>query len=86
MDTSVAIYLATEHSLTGPYLSLIEGRAQALSFASAAELIYTSRRSRNPRRDAATAIQHALPLVTHNVRDFADIPGLTVLSVTPSGH
>lgn len=29
---------------------------------------------------AATALRHGLPLITHNARDFANIPGLTVLT------
>jgi len=29
---------------------------------------------------AATAVRHNLPLVTHNRRDFDDIPGLDILS------
>lgn len=41
-----------------------------------------------PRQDndlwiAATALRHGLPLVTHNRRDFADIPDLTVVSEAP---
>lgn len=30
---------------------------------------------------AAVAIQHNLKVMTHNLRDFADIPGLTVLTL-----
>jgi tRNA(fMet)-specific endonuclease VapC len=33
---------------------------------------------------AATAVRHALPLVTHNAGDFADIPELKV--ITHSGR
>ena len=29
---------------------------------------------------AATAIEYACPLVTHNARDFHDIPGLTIVT------
>jgi len=29
---------------------------------------------------AATALVHALPLVTHNPRDFRNVPGLTVIT------
>jgi tRNA(fMet)-specific endonuclease VapC len=29
---------------------------------------------------AATALRHIIPLLTHNATDFADIPGLTVVS------
>lgn len=29
---------------------------------------------------AATALRHGLPLITHNARDFADIPGLNVIT------
>jgi tRNA(fMet)-specific endonuclease VapC len=31
---------------------------------------------------AATAVRHRMPLVTHNVRDYADIPELTLLTQT----
>jgi predicted nucleic acid-binding protein len=102
LDTNVAIDIATDHSLAARYRLLIEGRTQALSFASAAELTYTSLRARDPfsasvhrrgrpRQDndlwiAATALRHGLPLVTHNIRDFADIPDLTVISEAPDAH
>ncbi len=41
-----------------------------------------------PRQDndlwiAATALRYELPLVTHNRRDFEDVPGLTVISEAP---
>jgi tRNA(fMet)-specific endonuclease VapC len=29
---------------------------------------------------AATALRHGIPLLTHNARDYADIPGLTIIS------
>jgi predicted nucleic acid-binding protein len=32
---------------------------------------------------AATALRHGLPLVTHNRRDFVDIPDLIVISEVP---
>ena len=32
---------------------------------------------------AATAVQHAIPLVTHNRKDFQGIDGLTVISEAP---
>jgi tRNA(fMet)-specific endonuclease VapC len=31
---------------------------------------------------AATAIEYDCPLVTHNARDFRDIPGLTIITET----
>jgi len=31
---------------------------------------------------AATAIEYGCPLVTHNARDFRDIPGLTIITET----
>lgn len=31
---------------------------------------------------AATALRHACPLVTHNKEDYADIPGLTVITAS----
>jgi predicted nucleic acid-binding protein len=31
---------------------------------------------------AATALRHAIPLLTHNTDDFADIPGLTLTGHT----
>jgi len=42
-----------------------------------------------PRQDndlwiAATALRHEIPLVTHNRRDFEDIPGLTLISEAPA--
>lgn len=43
------------------------------------------KQGKNPRRRgfdlviAATALEHGLELVTHNTRDFADIPGLALL-------
>ena len=33
---------------------------------------------------AATALRYDLPLVTHNRRDFEDIPGLTIISEAPT--
>jgi tRNA(fMet)-specific endonuclease VapC len=130
LDTNVAIYLATEHSLAARYRALIEGRKQVLSFATAAELMYTGFRAREPKRVAqfwrawfpsnlvlfpdlqmcdiwaqisahchrrgrprehndlwiaATALRYELPVITHNVRDFSDIPNLSVVSDTPRG-
>ncbi len=32
---------------------------------------------------AATALLYRIPLITHNNRDFRDIPNLTVISQTP---
>ncbi len=32
---------------------------------------------------AATALRHSLPLVTHNVKDFLDIPNLQLVTPTP---
>ena len=32
---------------------------------------------------AATALRHSLPLLTHNARDFADIPNLTLVTHAP---
>jgi tRNA(fMet)-specific endonuclease VapC len=131
LDTNVAIYLASEHSLAARYRLRIEGRTQVLSFATAAELTYTGLRARDPlrvttywrswfprnvilfpdletceiwarisadchrrgrpREDndlwiAATALQHEVPVVTHNLRDFVDIPGLVVISEAPGAH
>jgi tRNA(fMet)-specific endonuclease VapC len=125
LDTNIAIYLAKGHTLAERYRPQLEGHVLALSFATVAELFYTSRRSRapeqtitfwssmlpyyillfpdlrtceiwaqvaatchdrgRPRQDndlwiAATALRHRLPLVTHNRRDFSDIPGLTLIS------
>ncbi len=125
VDTNIAIYLATGHSLAAVYRPHLEGNVLALSFPSVAELYFTARRARaparaieywrerlpyytilmsdletceiwaeitaecmargRPRQDndlwiAATALRHELPLVTHNRRDFADIPRLTLVS------
>ncbi len=33
---------------------------------------------------AATALRYELPLITHNRRDFEDIPGLAVISEAPT--
>lgn len=52
-----------------------------LDFDYKAALVYASlpfRRARFDRLIAAHALSHGLTLVTHNVRDFADIPELTV--------
>lgn len=44
---------------------------------------YLKRQGKNPRKRAfdlviaATALEHSLELVTHNTKDFQDIPGLT---------
>ncbi len=131
LDTNVAIYLATGHTLAARYRPHIEGHIAALSFASEAELLYTSLRARDPARAvsywravlpfylvlfpdsatceiwawitsvchrlgrprqhndlwiAATALRHELPLVTHNRRDFVDIPDLSVISEAPGAH
>jgi tRNA(fMet)-specific endonuclease VapC len=128
LDTNIAIYVATGHPLAERYRSRIDGREAVLSFASAAELLYTSQRARDPERAAlywrswlrlygvlypdlstcriwagisttvhrrgrprqdndlwiaATALRHGLPLVTHNLRDFVDIPDLIVISEAP---
>jgi tRNA(fMet)-specific endonuclease VapC len=32
---------------------------------------------------AATALRHSLPLVTHNVKDFLDIPNLKLITTSP---
>jgi tRNA(fMet)-specific endonuclease VapC len=119
LDTNVAIYFATGHSLAGRYRPHLEGRPRMLSFASAAELLHTSLRARDPERAilywqswlphyvvlfpdietcriwaristavhrrgrprqdndmwiAAIALRYDLPIVTHNRRDFSDIP------------
>jgi tRNA(fMet)-specific endonuclease VapC len=131
LDTNVAIYLATGHALADYYRPHCEGYVLALSFATEAELLYTSLRARDPARTiaywrstlphysvlfpdpptceiwariaafchrrgrprehndlwiAATALRHGLRLVTHNRRDFVDIPGLTVISEAPRPH
>ena len=128
LDTNVAIYLATGHTLATNYRRHLEGRVLALRFASEAELLYTRLRARDPERTilywryalplylvlfpdsqtceiwaaittvchrrgrprqhndlsiAATALRHGLPLVTHNRRDFVDIPDLIVISEVP---
>ena len=125
IDTNIAVYFATGHELAARYRPHLEGNVLALSFATAAELLYTARRAKNPTRSitylrerlphyavlfpdletcdiwaritadcarrgrpkqdndlwiAATALRHTLPLVTHNRRDFDDVPGLTVIS------
>ena len=72
LDTNVAIYLASEHSLAARYRFRIEGRTQVLSD--------------NDLWIAATALQHEVPVVTHNLRDFVDIPGLVVISEAPGAH
>ncbi len=50
-----------------------------------ASITADSYRRGRPKQDndlwiAATALRHDLPLVTHNRKDFDDIPGLTVIS------
>ena len=131
VDTNVVIYLATGHELSRVYRRHLEGNVVALSFATAAELLYTARRTRNPirtvaywreklplyvvlfpdletcdiwaritaemkgrgqpRQDndlwiAATALRYDLPLVTHNLKDFTGITGLTLISEAPLGQ
>jgi tRNA(fMet)-specific endonuclease VapC len=54
-----------------------------------AEITADCHRRGRPRQDndlwvAATALRYDLPLVTHNRRDFEDIPGLTVISEAPT--
>jgi tRNA(fMet)-specific endonuclease VapC len=130
LDTNIAIYLATGHSNAIRYLRHLENQIPALSFATAAELLYTSRRAREPERVfsfwlsrfpsyailfpdldmcaiwaditaechrrgrprqdndlwiAATALRYHLPLITHNRRDFVDIPRLVVISEASGG-
>jgi predicted nucleic acid-binding protein len=129
VDTNIAIYLATGHTLAATYRPHLEGNVLALSFATVGELYYTARRAKartrtiaywqerlrhyavlfpdletcevwaritaecmgrgRPRQDndlwiAATAVRHGLTLVTHNRRDFSDIPDLTVVSEAPA--
>ena len=131
IDTNIAIYVASRHPTASRYAQHLDGRTLVLSFVSAAEVMYTSRRARDPgatlafwrstlptytvlfpdletceiwstisasvhrrgrpRPDndlwiAATALRHDLTLVTHNRRDFADIPDLTVISEAPGSH
>jgi tRNA(fMet)-specific endonuclease VapC len=52
LDTNVAIYHATDHSLGVRYRALVDRRRQVLSFASAAELMYTGFRAREPKKVA----------------------------------
>jgi tRNA(fMet)-specific endonuclease VapC len=40
--------------------------------------------SRTDAWQAATALVHDIPLVTHNRRDYTAVPGLTVISEAPS--
>lgn len=35
---------------------------------------------------AAIALRYDLPIVTHNRRDFSDIPNLIVISEAPTSH
>jgi tRNA(fMet)-specific endonuclease VapC len=48
LDTNVALYLARGHRLAQQYRRHVEGRVVALSFATAAELMLTSRRAADP--------------------------------------
>lgn len=41
--------------------------------------------SHHDARTAATALAHAVPLVTHNDRDFAGIPGLQLMTENKEG-
>ena len=55
-----------------------------------ARIAADSHRRGRPRQDndlwiAATALRYDLPLITHNRRDFEDIPGLAVISEAPGG-
>jgi len=94
LDTNVAIYLATGHTIASRYLPHIEGQVPALLFPDLdtceiwARITAACHRRGRPRQDndlwiAATALRYQLPLLTHNRRDFADIPGLTVISEAP---
>jgi len=105
LDTNVAIYLATGHTIASRYLPHIEPERALLYWRSTvpvyivlfpdldtceiwARITAACHRRGRPRQDndlwiAATALRYQLPLLTHNRRDFADIPGLTVISEAP---
>jgi tRNA(fMet)-specific endonuclease VapC len=53
VDTNIAIYLATGHSLAATYRPHLEGKVLALSFATVGELHYTARRAKSRARAAA---------------------------------
>lgn len=58
VDTNIAIYLATGHSLAGTYRPHLEGNVLALSFATVGELHYTARRAKSRARAAAYWREH----------------------------
>lgn len=57
-------------------------------FGSLAAQLKTTGKTHRPRIQdlwlASQAIQHGLALLTHNVRDFCDIPGLHIAQVPPT--
>lgn len=53
IDTNIAVYLATGHALALRYWRHFDRRILSLSFATAAELLYTSPRAKNPTRTLA---------------------------------
>ena len=67
------------HRLLGALIEIPVGRAIAET---AGRLRRDSRMLRPDALIAATALEHSLELLTRNVRDFRDVPGLTLRSVT----
>lgn len=53
IDTNIAVYLATGHALALRYWAHFDRKVLSLSFATAAELLYTARRAKNPTRTLA---------------------------------
>lgn len=70
VDTNIAIYLATGHSLAGRYRPHLEGNVLAMSFATVGELYYTARRAKARARAIAYWQEH-LP---HYAVLFPDLP------------
>jgi len=50
VDTNIAIYLAANNPIGRSYQPHLQGKVLAMSFASAAELLLTARKARNPKQ------------------------------------
>jgi tRNA(fMet)-specific endonuclease VapC len=58
LDTNIAIYLATGHTYGRPYYADLEDKLRAISFITAAELLFTARKSAQPERKLAYWREH----------------------------
>lgn len=87
----------TERAVRGAYLRQVESRPAigvskhtAAAFGVLAATVKQSGRSPRPRYNdlwiAAQAIEHGYVLLTLNINDFADLPGLRLVTLSPKAQ